>query len=166
MSRLPIGAQLFTLRDHTQTADDFASTCRRLADIGFSAMQVSAIGKDIDPQEVAEVAAEAGIAIAATHVGWERCLSDLDAIIAEHKLWNCHHTAIGSLPWDEYLSISGAKRFGEEVGPIADRLAEAGISFSYHNHAREFAHFAGQPWMQTMHDHVRDSKLCFELDVH
>ena len=31
-----IGAQLYTLRNHTETLTEFAATCDRLAKIGFS----------------------------------------------------------------------------------------------------------------------------------
>ena len=39
---MKIGAQLFTLREMTQTPDGFAGALKRVADIGYTAVQVSA----------------------------------------------------------------------------------------------------------------------------
>ena len=36
-----VGAQLYTLREYCKTLDDFALTLRRVADMGYSIVQVS-----------------------------------------------------------------------------------------------------------------------------
>ena len=165
MDSSKIGAQLYSLRDHTQTLNGFTDTCERLAEIGFLAVQISAIGP-IQARDVAHVARDNGLTLAATHVSWKGCLEDLEGIIREHHEWGCHHTAIGSLPWNDYLSKEGAKQFVHEMTPIAEALQFAGISFSHHNHQREFAHFDGKPWFQIVLDESAGSLLNFELDVH
>ena len=38
---MKIGAQLFTVRDFTKTLDDFAETLKKIADIGYTTVQVS-----------------------------------------------------------------------------------------------------------------------------
>jgi len=161
-----IGAQLFTLREYTQSLEEFRATCQRLFEIGYRAMQVSALGKDLKAGEVAEAARSCGLKIAATHVSWERCLTELPQVIAEHRLWGCEHTAIGSVPRERYFSLEGARRFVEEAGPVCERLADAGISFSHHNHHWEFAHYAGKAWLERVMELSEGSALGFELDVH
>jgi len=39
-----LAVQLFTLRDFTLTAEDFAKTLQRVAAIGYPAVQLSAVG--------------------------------------------------------------------------------------------------------------------------
>ena len=41
---MKIGAQLYTVRDYTQTEIDFAKTIKRIATIGYKQVQISAIG--------------------------------------------------------------------------------------------------------------------------
>ena len=36
-----LGAQLYTVREYTKNLDDFADTLKRVADIGYTAVQVS-----------------------------------------------------------------------------------------------------------------------------
>ena len=38
---MDIGAQLFTVRDYCKNLDDFAETLQKVADIGYSTVQVS-----------------------------------------------------------------------------------------------------------------------------
>ena len=64
------------------------------------------------------------------------------AVIDEHNLWDCKHAAIGGLP-QAYRSAEGYARFAKEASEVAKRLAEGGLTFSYHNHSFELEKFNG-----------------------
>lgn len=49
-----IGAQGFTIRDYAQNEADFRETAKKLHDIGYKTLQVSAFG-DIDPHIIREI---------------------------------------------------------------------------------------------------------------
>ena len=38
---MQIGAQLYTVREHTRNLDDFSETLKKIADIGYKTVQVS-----------------------------------------------------------------------------------------------------------------------------
>ena len=40
---LQTGAQLYTVRSYTQTIEDFTCTIQKIADIGYKAVQLSAV---------------------------------------------------------------------------------------------------------------------------
>ena len=80
--------------------------------------------------EVAKAVADAGLTVGATHTPWPRLLSELDDVIAEHQVLGCHHTAIGMIPPDSYLSLAGLNQFVEEARLIVDTLGASGITFS------------------------------------
>ena len=160
-----LGVQMYTLRKYTQTIDDLRMALQRISQIGYRSIQVSAFG-DIDPQMVADLCAANGLRIGGTHVAWDRFRFDLDNVIAEHKLWNCRHAAVGAIPPKTYLSMAGLDQFIDEVTPIARQLGEHGIDFSYHNHAHEFLHFDGKPWLAHLYDTAPDDLLKAELDTH
>lgn len=160
-----LGVQMFTLRKYTQTPDDLADILPRIREIGYRSIQVSAFGQ-IEPDVVADLCRQNDLEIGGTHVAWDRFRFDLDNVIEEHKLWRCRHAAIGLIPPKTYLSMEGLHRFLEELAPVAEKLAENGIDFSYHNHAHEFTHFDGKPWLAHLYNTATDDQLKAELDVH
>ena len=164
MSKPVLGAQLYTVRQFTRTASDLAATLKKIADIGYTAVQISGIGS-IDPKDVARMMEDTGLTVAATHVGWNRLLNDLDAVIEEHKLWKCVHVAIGGLP-KEYYSIDGIKRFIDELTPIAERLLQEGMDFSYHNHNHELAKYEGKTWLERLYEQADPRYLKAEIDTY
>lgn len=159
-----VGAQLYTVRDSCKTLDGVARTFETVRRIGYRAVQVSGFGP-VDPGGVARAARDAGVSIAATHMPWGRFLEDLDAVIGEHRMWDCRHAAIGGLP-SEYRSLKGLARFLEELGPVTDALAEAGMDFSYHNHSHELAWYDGKAWLARLYEQAPPERLKAEIDTY
>ena len=166
MSKCAIGAQLFTVRQFTKTIEDVARTFRKIADIGFKAVQISAFGP-MDYKQVAKLIEDHGLVVGATHHGWDEFRNDLDNVIARNKAWGCNHPAVGALP-PEYRSLDGIKRFLDELGPVSERLAAEGMDFSYHNHNWEFARLDGlnKTWMETLLALSEGTGLNFEIDTY
>jgi sugar phosphate isomerase/epimerase len=159
-----LGAQLYTVRQSAQTIKDLRETLKKVAGIGYTAVQLSGLGP-IDPTDVARAVDDAGLTVAATHVGWPEFLNRTDAVIAEHTLWKCTHAAIGGLP-DEYFTAEGLKRFLAELPRIAERLAAAGIDFSYHNHHHELARHGSKTWLEMLYEQADPRHLKAEIDTH
>jgi len=165
MASSVVGAQLFTLREHTKTIRDIRSTLKKVAGIGYKAVQISGFGP-AEPKEVAAAVKDAGLVVGATHVGWQRFQTELDRVIEEHKLWKCTHPAIGGLP-GEYRGADGLARFIAELPPVAEKLATHGMDFSYHNHAHEFVRIDGRKtWLEVLYERTSPRHLKAELDVH
>ncbi|NLG51054.1 MAG: sugar phosphate isomerase/epimerase [Chloroflexi bacterium] len=160
-----VAAQLYTVREYTKTIEGVAETLKKVADIGYSAVQISGFGAGIDPKDVARLVEDNGLIVASTHTGWDRFLNDLDGVIEEHLLWKCKHPAIGGLP-GEYHNPDGLKRFLDELAPIAEKLAEVGMDFSYHNHNHEFAKYDGKTWISMLYEQADPKMLKAELDVY
>jgi len=159
-----LGAQLYTVRQFTKTIDDVATTLKKVAAIGYKGIQISGFGP-VDPKEVAKIVEDNGLTVAATHVGWDRFQNDLDALIEEHLLWKCEHPAIGGLP-AEYRSLDGVTRFIDELTPIAEKLASAGMDFSYHNHNHELVRYDGVTWLERLYGTASPDMLKAEIDVY
>ena len=75
------GAQLYTVRAYTQTEGDFERTIRKIAEIGYTTVQISAISKEIRPERVREICEENGLKIVLTHSDANRILNDTDRLI-------------------------------------------------------------------------------------
>src|SRR5580692_7751003 len=89
-----IAAQLYTLREQLKTPGDIARTLRRVREIGYEAVQLSGLG-EIAPAELGKILSGEGLVCCATHVSPERLRDEVAAVIEEHRLWDCHFTAIG-----------------------------------------------------------------------
>ena len=164
MADYQVAAQLYTVREFTQTSDGMRDALRKVAEIGYRAVQVSGFGR-IDPQEVGRALDDFGLDCVSTHTSWDRFLNDLDAVVDEHKLWRCLHPAIGALP-KEYHSLDGLERFAGELSPIAERLAREGMTFSYHNHSHELARYDGKTWLERLYETVDARHLKAEIDTY
>jgi len=162
-----VGAQLFTCREHMTTLADLAETFRKVSEIGYTAIQLSGYNREMDIREMASLIADSGLIVGATHMGWDSFLNDLDTVIETHLLWNCTHTAIGSLAV-EYRTAEGVKRFADELAPVAEKLAAAGLDFSYHNHNQEFERMEGdgRTWLAMLYEDIPGDVLKAELDTY
>ncbi len=134
---MKIGAQLYTVRLYTQTVSDFACTVKKIADMGYSYVQLSAVGSAVTPQAAREICDEAGLGIVLTHSDVNRILNDTDRLIEEHNILGCDHIGLGAMP-DKYRTPEWIRYFVEDFKEPAKKIAAAGKRFMYHNHNFEF----------------------------
>ncbi len=158
-----IGAQLFTLREFIQTPEDVAKTMKRLREIGYEAVQVSAMGP-IDKTELRKILDGEGITCAATHIGFHEMRDETERVVEEHKILGCDYPAIGGIP-GEYKSGEGYAAFAREASEVGAKLAEHGLTFGYHNHSFELEKYGDRTGLQIL---VEDSDPCvtFEIDTY
>ncbi len=142
---LPLAVQMYTIREFTKTAQDLAESLEKVAQIGYRAVQMSAVAA-MNAETPAVSAAEGrkmlddnGLQCIATHRAWDALAHQTDAEIDFHKTLGCDFTAIGGLP-REYggAGADGYRRFLRDAAPTIAKLKAAGIRFGYHNHDAEF----------------------------
>jgi sugar phosphate isomerase/epimerase len=146
-----IAAQLYTVRAHTQNFADFRETCRRIKEMGYDGVQLSAVAPEITPEEINQVLQETGLECPATHFSLDHIESDFDGFVAKHRLWKCRYPAIGGnfMPLEKW-SQQNWDAFFVRFNALADRLAAQGLSLGYHNHHFEFARVNGLTTAYTM----------------
>lgn len=160
-----IAAQLFTVRDFTQTREDFASSMARIREIGYRAVQISQIGAIADA-DIKRIADDNGLTICNTHVPVDLLQNAPDAVIEQHKLWDCRHVAIGGMPLECRESEDGFRQFAETANGIGETLAAAELSFSYHNHSFEFVRFGARSGLELFFDETDPRFVQAELDTY
>ena len=163
MSKTRIGVTLYTLRDFVKTPADIAATLKRVREMGYENIQLSALGP-IDPGELATMIHGEGLHVCATHVSFERLQTELDAVLEEHRLWGCVNLAIGSMP-QSYRTPDGYSRFAVDASVVAKKITAAGMTFSYHNHHGELERVGAYRGLEVL---IRESDpaLGFEIDVY
>ena len=165
MSHPKLTAQLYTIREYTRTLEDFDNSMKKVAKIGYTAVQVSGIGP-IPHKEVKAVTDNYGLKICITHVGFDYLQNDIKAAIAQHKLWDCPNIAIGSLPNIYRGSEAGFIQFARDATAVGKQLADAGFTFSYHNHSFEFVRFGNRTALEIIYDESDPRYLQAEIDTY
>ncbi|MCD6286292.1 MAG: sugar phosphate isomerase/epimerase [Anaerolineae bacterium] len=166
MSHPKLAAQLYTVRDYTRTTEDFRASIKKIADIGYTAVQVSGIGP-IPHEQVKAITDEFGLTICITHVGFDYLQNDTETAIAQHKLWNCPNVAVGSMPvLYREGGLESFKRFAKDATEIGKKLAGADLTFSYHNHSFEFVRFGDRTGLDVIYEESDPRYLQAEIDTY
>ena len=158
-----IAAQLYTIRDFTKTPADIAASLKKVKQLGYGAVQLSALGP-IEPEELKRILDSEGLEVCVTHTPYERIQDDMENVVREHHLWGCKHIAIGSMP-GEYRNAQGFSRFAKEVSEVAKKLKANGLTFGYHNHSFELEKFGKRTGLDVLYEDS-DPEVTFEIDTY
>jgi sugar phosphate isomerase/epimerase len=158
-----IAAQLYTLREQTKTPEDIAKTLKRVRKMGYEAVQASALGK-IEPAELAKILSGEGLTCCATHVSPERLRDEPAAVLEEHRLWNCHYTAIGGF-FPKNPTAADWHQFARGFNETAKKYAGSDLAIGYHNHSHELSKFEGKTALAILLAEL-DKSVWFEIDTY
>ena len=137
------GAQLYTIKSYTQNVKDFACSMKKIAEMGYKTVQISAVGKDLKPEQIREICDANGLEIALTHSDPNRILYDTEALIKEHDIMGCRYIGLGMMP-DRYRTKEWLSHFMDDFKEPAKKIAASGKLLMYHNHNTEFEAFEAE----------------------
>ena len=161
---MKIGAQLYTLRDFAKTPADLAETLKKVADIGYTVVQLSGVCA-YDAEWMKEQLAQNGLTCALTHTNHDRIAEDTEAVIAEHRIIGSPVVGLGMAP---HLSEPDFD-YGAFVArylPAALKIRDAGLLFAYHNHNDEFMTIDGITIMEKLAADFPVDAMTFTLDTY
>ena len=153
--------QCYTIRDHCQTESDFASAMRKVSDIGYTAVQISALGP-IPAQTIRQICDDHGLTICATHEDSQKILEDPEPIFDHLRTLGCRDTAYPYPTVDR--STAGFAQLAEQLEIAVGRFADVGFRLSYHNHALEFVKYDFGTVMDMLFERV--PSMPFEIDTY
>jgi sugar phosphate isomerase/epimerase len=156
---------LYTIREFVRTADDIAKSMKKIKGMGYNAVQVSGFGP-VEHEVVKDIMDAEGLAICATHIGFDRLKNDFDDVVRQHKLWNCKYVGVGAMPQDYSKSAEGYRAFAKEASELGRRLKDNGLQFIYHNHNFEFMKFDGVTGMDILLNESDPEAFDFEIDTY
>jgi len=164
MTKSKIGAQLYTVRDFTKTPQDIAQTLKRVREIGYEAVQISAFGA-IDTKELRKILDSEGLYACSTHIGYDRVVKDTAKLIEEHKILGVPHVVCPWLP-EELRNPDGYKKVAAELTKAGEVLAKEKIVLSYHNHGFEFEKYGDKLGIEILMGESDPRYLKMELDTY
>ncbi len=145
---MKIGAQLFTLYKQLTTLDAFAEALDRVADMGYTTVQVSGTCP-YEPEWLAEQLKRTGLTCGITHSPFDKMVENPDKVVADHAKFGCKYIGLGMMPNLPTVEDKAAvyAEFSQKVIPVTKRFAELGAMFMYHNHHHEFTYKIGDRMM-------------------
>lgn len=159
-----VGAQGYTVREFAKEESGIAQTMKRLKEIGFSALQVSAFGQ-IAPERLKELADEYEIKIVVTHINPDLIRDHTEEVIRSHKILNCPYVGIGMMPDRYRTGEDGLEAFLSDYDLPARKLREHGLKLQYHNHFYEYQKLGGKVILDRMAEETDPELWGFILDV-
>ncbi|MCU4926197.1 sugar phosphate isomerase/epimerase [Halobacteria archaeon AArc-dxtr1] len=128
----PIAIQLWTIQAlGLSTAEEI----RAVAGAGYDAVEPYTID---DPDEVEKALDETGLDVAGAHVGLGALEDDFEATVDRHTQVGVETFTVPSAPGELFDSEEGVRELASRFNELADKLAERGLEFGFHNHHTEF----------------------------
>jgi len=167
-----IGVQAMMLKSRVAEQGAYANW-QRLADLGFSAVEVSQI--ELTPEtrdQIVRGRDELGIEVAAMSGGMgaaggggnDSLVADFDKIVADARALGTTKVRIGMMPMTALENLDTLLAFCHATEAKAKALADEGIALYYHNHHIEFARIEQRRLLDIIRTEA--PTLRFEIDVH
>ncbi|SER42967.1 Sugar phosphate isomerase/epimerase [Gracilibacillus ureilyticus] len=155
-------AQLYTLRNELKE-EGIRPVFKKLKEMGWTGVQISALPKDYDPEEVALALEENNLKAAGMHIGLKRLQEDLNSVLKEANLYGTKDIICPFLS-DELRNETGYREVKETLNNVAKQAQ--GYRISYHNHDFEFnSEIDGQDALSFILNPQNDNKILAEIDV-
>lgn len=158
-----VALQLYTLREFLKTPQDMAVTLKRVADIGYKAVQLSGLGP-IAEADLVKMLNDNGLFCCATHEG--NILTDPQAVVARMKKLDCKFTAYPHPSKVALQTLADLKAFAAALNKSGQVLYDNGIVLTYHNHSIEFRKVEGRLIMDVIYDETDPKYLQGEIDTY
>lgn len=157
------GAQLYTVRDYTKTKEDLSETLRKVADIGYQTVQLSATCR-FEAEWMAERLRETGLQCVLTHTPKEYLAGDISEVARFHDVIGCRFVGLGFFEYG--AGKESTEVFFDRYRKVAQELHAHGKYFMYHNHAGEFQKENGRRVMDILSEGIDPSLMGFTLDTY
>lgn len=161
---MEIGAQLYTVREFCKNTEDFAETLKKIADIGYRNVQVSGTCA-YDPEWLRDQLTQNGLSCVLTHTPADLLLENAESVAAAHNVFQCGLVGLGYYYFDPEKEDHDYEEFLRKYKPVAEKLAENGKYFMYHNHDGEFQRYGGKTILKRLSEDFTANEMGFTLDT-
>jgi len=150
-----------------ELSEDYQSTLRAIAEIGYKYIEGSFVPDDSNPPAYSNYLKSLGLSTVATGVGMSNLengelnqyLKKADALQAKYLV--CYYpwlTSAENLTTDEVLSTA------DRLNTYGKQIKEAGFRFAWHNHAKEFVEIDGEMAFDTLMENTDPEYSTVEMD--
>lgn len=160
--KMIIGAQFYTLRNFCKTLDEFSETLKKVADIGYTSVQISGTCA-YEPEWLRDQLKANGLKCAVTHIPGDKLKADPVKVAHDHDIFDCEYVGLGYYHFA--AEDATTEKFTEEYLPVAKAIHSAGKYFMYHNHDAEFKWENGKTILANLAEKISPELMGFTLDT-
>ncbi len=162
-----VAIQFYTLRERLKSRKDIESTVKRVADIGYPAIQISGMSWDlISEPDMAALCRAHGLTICATHEPGVRILNEPEKVVERLKALDCTYTAYPYPAGIDFGDIGQVDELILKLDHAGKVLADAGRVLTYHNHHMEFRKLEGATILDRIYDRTNPAWVQGEPDTY
>lgn len=132
----PVGLQLYTLRGIM--ADDFTGTLRRVAEMGYDAVEFAGFG-GLAAGDLKELLDELGLKVAGSHESYEGLSDDADSLY-DYSINIGNKNVVCAYMPNQFQrgGVEAYRQFARDLNGFGAKAKDMGLTFLYHNHSFEF----------------------------
>lgn len=160
-----VAVQLFTLRDHLTSPEDYQASLQKIAEIGYKSVQVSG-PRPIGEDEIASLCAEKGLVINSSHEDSDLILNNPEKVVEHLEAFGCRYTAYPMPRGFDLSSEEDVRSLVKGLDASGKVLAEAGKVLTYHNHGIELAPLNGVPVLEIIYGETDPQYVQGEIDTY
>lgn len=161
-----VAAQAYTIRESIETAQGFREGCRKLAEIGFQAIELATLPKELSAGEIADICSENGLTIACSLEDFATILDAPESLVGSIKTYGCEYISYAWPHDTDFNNRESRQKLIDRLNHAGAIFRDNGIKLLYHNHALEFIKIDGKPFLETLFDSVDPSCVSAELDTY
>jgi sugar phosphate isomerase/epimerase len=164
MARMGIGVQLYTVRD--LAVQDLAGTLKKVADLGYSTVELAGYGNLKSAKDVKKALDDAGLKSPAGHWSIDALVKDFERIMEEAQVLELQHVVVSYLPEALRKDAAAWKTTAKLMDELGSYFHGIGVELTYHNHAFEFEKFGGKFGLDILLENTQAHLVKAEVDVY
>lgn len=138
MSKLPVGIQVYGLRDLLEnTPDQFEAVMKSVKEMGYDGVELAGT-YGLEPAYIRDTLAKIGLVPLSAHVPLADMMADIDKVIADYRIIGVDYLVVPYLPEEYRHNTPGYPVVIEAMKQIGAAVKAAGMKLLYHNHNFEF----------------------------
>lgn len=138
MSKLPVGIQVYGLRDLLEeTPENFENVMRQIKEMGYDGVELAGL-YGMEPEQVKEILDRTNLIPISAHVPLAEMMEDPQAVAQTYQKIGVSYIAVPYLPEEYRPNTPGYEQVLKQMERIGQVMKENGIKLSYHNHDFEF----------------------------
>ena len=163
MKTLPVGLQLYTVRD--EMAKSVPQTLKAVKDAGYDYVEPAGLF-GLSGEQFREELDKAALSAVCAHVPIEEILKNPDGILETYKVIGCKYLAVPFLGSGQRYGDDAFDEIMAGMASFGELCYNNGITLIYHNHDFEFEKTGdGKYVLDYMYDMVKPEYLQAELDT-
>ena len=163
MKTLPVGLQLYTVRDEMEKS--VPATLAAVKSIGYDYVEPAGLF-GLSAKQFRDELEKAGLKAVCAHVPFVDMLKDPQGVIDTYKIIGCEYLAVPYLGEGERPGDEGFDKVLSSINDFGALCHKNGLTLLYHNHDFEFIRMEnGQYGLDYMYSNIPAENLQTELDT-